>query len=451
LATRHDPSDGLSRLADLLEDAPRTASRRPLAPVDPVATRRRRRRGLIATAIVVVALGGLVGSYAAWALGAPVGAPVATTHRPDVPAPAAAAIAMPSGEAAVSVAGGDAYLGPGASGIWKSAGGDAALPMASISKLITAMVVLDRKPLASPSDAGPTLTFSKADHDLYDKYYLLNATIAAMPTNSTMSEHDALETMLVVSACNYAEAVSDWAFGSQAAFLGAARSWMTAHGLTHTTMVESTGIDDRNRSTPADLIALGKLAMADPVIASIVAKPVLDVPRLQGSNTNGLLGTEGIDGIKTGTLGDSSDLLFSSRLPVPGLKDPLTVIGVVLGGSSRAGVDGDVTRLLKSIANGFHRVDLAHEGDVVGTYSTPWGAEATMVIGASETLLTWSDTAITSTMSTTKLTTGADGERVGSITWASGDDTVTAPVVLEGSIAPPSAWWRLTHPFELGR
>ena len=101
---------------------------------------------------------------------------------------------------------------------------------------------------------------------------MLDATIAAMPTGSAMSEHDALETMLVASACNYAEAVSTWAFGSQGAFLSATKQWLAANGLTGTTIVEPTGISPRNTSTPSDLIAIGKLAAANPVIAQIVAR-----------------------------------------------------------------------------------------------------------------------------------------------------------------------------------
>ena len=144
-----------------------------------------------------------------------------------------------------------------------------------------------------------------------------------MPTNSTMSEHDALETMLVVSACNYAEAVADWAFGSNADSSDRDRRWLAANGLTGTTSSSRPASTQRNTSTPSDLIALGKLAMANPAIASIVAKTCLDVPSLAGMpNTNDLLGTDGVDGIKTGTLG-GSDLLFSAEVPV-GVPNPLT-------------------------------------------------------------------------------------------------------------------------------
>jgi D-alanyl-D-alanine carboxypeptidase (penicillin-binding protein 5/6) len=455
MASRYDSSDGLAQLNDLLRESPSGGARRSPAPVDPVRRRRRRRRGLIAGAIVTLVLVGLVGGYVGWALNAPVGAPEATTHRPDVTVPAAVTLAMPGadeGESAISVAGGDDYLGASAAGIWASSGGDVARPIASISKLITAMVVLNAKPLSSATDAGPTLSFDKADHDLYDKYYVLNATIAAMPTGSSMSEHDALETMLVVSACNYAEAVADWAFGSNAGFVSATRKWLAANGMTHTTMVEPTGIDDRNTSTPSDLIALGKLAAANPAVAAIVAKTSLDVPSLQGMpNTNDLLGSDGITGIKTGTLDASgSDLLFSATLEV-GTKTPLSVIGVVLGGSSHGSVDDDVVALLHSITAGFHEVSLGTASQVVGTYSTPWGSSAKMVLGRAASVLTWSNTPVTSTMTTTRLTTGRDGERVGSVTWTAGKATVTVPVVLQGGIRQPTAWWRLTHPSQLGR
>lgn len=450
--TQRDPDD-FARFAQMFENATREErARGGRHPVDPTVRARRRRRARIAATVVAGVLVASIAVYVPVTLTAPVGAAAATVHRPDVSPGTVAALAMPSdGESAISVSGADAYLGSTASGILASGGGDGAAPMASISKLITALVILDAKPL-SGSDAGPAITFSKADHDLYDKYYLLGATIAAMPTGSSMHERDALETMLVVSACNYAEAMADWAFGSNAGFLSAAKKWLAAQGLTHTRMVESTGIDPRNTSTPSDLIALGKLAMANPVVTALVAKTGLDIPFLAGMpSTNTLLGTDGVDGIKTGTLdGSGADLLYSAKFFVTGLDQPLTVVGVVLGGASHESVNRDVTHLIDSLKAGFHDIPVGKAGDTVGTYSTPWGASATMVLGASASIFTYSDTKITSTMSTSTLTTGRDGEKVGSITWKAGTRTVTVPVVLKGSITPPSAWWRLTHPQLLG-
>jgi D-alanyl-D-alanine carboxypeptidase (penicillin-binding protein 5/6) len=98
---------------------------------------------------------------------------------------------------------------------------------------------------------------------------------------------------------------------------------------------------------------------------------------------------------------------------------------------------------------GFHSEHLSTKGEPVGTYSTPWGSKATMVLDKDASVLTWSNTPITSTMKTTSLTTSTSGEKVGSATWVAGKTTVTVPVVLDGRIHRPSTWWRLTHPFQL--
>jgi D-alanyl-D-alanine carboxypeptidase (penicillin-binding protein 5/6) len=121
----------------------------------------------------------------------------------------------------------------------------------------------------------------------------------------------------------------------------------------------------------------------------------------------------------------------------------------MLAGSSRSSVDTQVLAMIASIKAGFHGVQLGTEGDVVGTYSTPWGAEASMVLAKSASTIVWSNPSITSKMTTTTLKTGKNGETVGSLSWTVGTDKITVPVVLQGSIKGPSAWWRLTHPSEL--
>ncbi len=451
MASHHQSSDGLSQLTELMSNE-QVIEKRAAPPIDPQVRRKRRRFRIVIAAMVVLVVAAAAGSYAGIVLNLPIGPADVTSQVPEVESPAAAQINMsPEGSSAVSVLGADEYLGAEASGIWATSGGNDPRPIASITKLIAALVILDVKPLSGPEDSGPTLTFDKADHALYDKYYVMGATIAAMPTNSTMSEHDALELMLIASATNYAEAVAGWAFGSNGAFVNATKQWLAANGLTQTTIVEPTGIDPRNTSTPTDLIALARIATANPVVAQIVAMPHVDIPNFeQLPNRNDMLGTGGVNGLKTGTLeGSGSNLLFTALLPVGG-PEPLNVIGVVLGGYSHESVNLDVTTLLRSIANGFHDVPVGVRGDVVGTYTTAWEDSAQLVLGQNASLFTWSDTPITATMEISTITTGSDGDKVGSVTWTAGPNTVTVPVVLQGSIKPPTDWWKLTHPIELG-
>ncbi|MHC9046395.1 D-alanyl-D-alanine carboxypeptidase family protein [Microbacterium saperdae] len=443
------PGDGLSDFADLMSHEQEFTGRRER--ITPEVRRARRRRGLIITAACLVLLLAASGGYVGWALTAPVDPPEVTTQTPQVPAVEAATVATASeGASAISISGADAYLGEGASGIWSSSGTGDPRPIASITKLITALVILDAVPLASAEDPGPTITFTKSDHDLYDRYYVQGATIAPMPTGTSMSLHDALAAMLIPSASNYAEALSSRIFGSQYAFLGATRTWLSAHGLTGTTITEPTGISPRNTSTPADLVAIGKLAAAHPAIARIVATSSIDLPGAgQLSNTNGLLGTAGITGLKTGTLGEGTYcLLYTATLDV-GAADPLAVTGVLLGGTSRESVNAAVIASLDSIRAGFHEVPLATSGQEVGTISTPWGSAARLVVGEAASIFTWSDTPIAVTMDIKTPPTYQDGTVVGSVTWTAGPNTVTAPVAIEGSIDQPSEWWRLTHPSQL--
>lgn len=450
MTTQNHSPDELSAFADLIRD-----EQLYLDPRDDVDRRRRRSlilRGLSIVAIVIAVVLASIGAYVGWALNAPLSAPVVTWEAPQAPAAGPAAIALPTeGASAVSVSGADAYLGETASGIWLTSGTNEPRPIASITKLITALVILDALPLESADDPGPTITFDEADHDLYDKYYVLGATIAAMPIGSSMSQHDALATMLIPSASNYAEAVSTWAFGSQGAFVGAARNWLAAHGLTGTTIVEPTGLNARNTSTPTDLVAIGKLAAANPAIAKIVAMPSLTLPGPGVMyNTNELLGTDGVSGLKTGNLGDGShSLLYTASLDV-GVGAPLSVTGVVLGGFSDDSVNRAVLTLFDSIRRGFHAVPVISSGRDVGSVATPWGSAARVIVADSASILTWSDTTITATMETIAPTTYKDGAVVGSITWSAGPNSVSVPVEIEGTIVPPTAWWRLTNPSQLG-
>lgn len=422
------------------------------ARVDRVVRWRRRKRAWLAAGIVLAVILAAAGGYVAWALNAPLPEPEVAWQTPEVEIPAAATIALPvEGSAAISVSGADEYLGAVASGIWMASGSAEPRPIASISKLITALVILDAKPLADADDPGPTIAFDEADRDLFDKYYVQGVTVAEMPRGTTMSLHDALATMLIPSASNYAEAVSTWAFGSQSAFVSAARSWLAENGLSGTTIVEPTGLSPRNTSTPTDMITIGKLAAADPTIAQIAATPSITLPGPGTmTNTNGLLGTSGITGLKTGTLGEGqSTLLYTATLNI-GTDLPLSVTGVTLGGFSRESVSTGVINLLDGIRAGFDRVPLSSRGDEVGTYTTAWGSSGRMVVVDTVDILTWSDTPVTVAMDTTAPESFEDGESVGSITWTAGPNTETARVALEGGIEPPDAWWRLTHPGELG-
>lgn len=422
--------------------------------VDPEAAAASRRRRRIAGAIAgatALAMVATLTIYAVAALTTPMPpSPVKLTVPDVVPGPAAAMTLPSNGSTSIVVTGGDDFAAfTGSTEMIGTTDPDTPRPIASISKIITALVVLDTKPLG-PDDAGPTITFTEADDDLYDKYYVLGATTHTMKKGERMTQRDALEVVLIASASNYAEAVSTWAFGSQPGFRSATKAWLAKNGLTNTVVVEPTGIDARNVSTPAELVALGRIAMANPVIASIVQSPSLDVPGHSAvGNSNLLLGQGGVNGIKTGTLEPyGSNLLFSAIIDV-GIGEKLTVTGATLGAFSRESLANEILTTFQSIKDGFRSIPAIDKGKVLGTYLTPWGDHASVVASTSETIFTWSDTPVTVEVESTAIDEGETGTVVGSIRYTAGPRDSSVPLVLDGTIEPPSAWWRLTHPAEV--
>ena len=401
--------------------------------------RANRRRG--SAVIAILALIAAVGVYIPLTQLTPYRNLNVTVSEPVTTHLAAATVQWPK----IGVA---AFGAVGTPGILASNGDPAPLPIASISKVITALVVLDQKPLAV-GEEGPSITFTAADAALYRSYFDANGKVEPVRVGLVLSEHQVLETMLVTSANNYAESLATWAFGSTPAYVAAATAWLARHGFSQTSITEPTGMSPRNVSTTTELVGIGMLAVAHPVVAAIVATKTLDLPVMgHVTNSNQLLGLSGIDGIKTGTMKQAGAcLLFSARYQVKGAT--LTVVGVVLGGTDHASLNTDVETMLVGIVAGFHPVQLATKDQSFATLHSQWDARSNAVAGIERTLFVWSDTTISGHVVMTPLTSASLGQQVGTVTFTAGNTVVELPLSLDRSLADPGAWWRLTHPIGL--
>ncbi|MGH7866282.1 MAG: D-alanyl-D-alanine carboxypeptidase family protein, partial [Candidatus Dormibacteraceae bacterium] len=247
-------------------------------------------------------------------------------------------LAWPSGEAsALGVVGQEVM----------TSGPTQPLPMASTAKLMTALMVLKRHPLAL-GQPGPRLVIGAREVSEYQQDKAGGQSVTAIAVGEQLSEYQALQALLLPSANNVATLLARWSFGS----LGDAVVYLNAQaklmGLTSTHFVDASGFDPGTVSTPIDLVRLGEAAQQIPVLAEIVDQTRATLP-IAGrvTNVNHLLGVAGIVGIKTGNT-ESAGGCYVFAAPYresSGLSNLL--IGAVMGASDLAAAMDSSLQLLE--------------------------------------------------------------------------------------------------------
>jgi D-alanyl-D-alanine carboxypeptidase (penicillin-binding protein 5/6) len=203
-------------------------------------------------------------------------------------------------------------------------------------------------------------------------------------------------------------------------------------------------------STPADLVEIAKLVKASPVLSEIVSMKTATLPTIgEVTNTNKLLGINGVNGIKTGTTDEAGAcLLFSADITVG--TQTVTLVGFVLGGDTHSELNESISDLIDSVKTGFQEVQLTEPGVSFATYTAEWGQSAQAVTAEAASTLVWSDTPISGTATVKPITTGDTGESVGSVDYVVGTQTISVPLVLDSEVSDPGFGWRLTNPTKLG-
>ncbi|AGW41379.1 D-alanyl-D-alanine endopeptidase [Leifsonia xyli subsp. cynodontis DSM 46306] len=416
----------------------------PQVPVDPSrrSTRRqiyRRRR------IAVFGGGGALLSVLLYLFGsliAPVPATAAVVEPQQALTEPAAQLVWPGyGSAAIAA--------PGYPGATASDGSDASLPIASITKTITALVVLEKRPLGG-SEQGPEISFTQKDVDIWNQVVGEGGSWAPVKAGTSMTEKEALTAMLLPSANNYAISLANWAFGSTGAYVSAANDWLGKEGFSGTKITSPDGLDPGNVSTTKDLIGIGKLVLDSPALSSIVSQKTATLPGAgDQDNTNSLLGIEGVDGIKTGSTDEAGFcLLFSAEVPVGMVT--VRVLGAVLGADSRDTLWAGVEGLLRSMRDGFHEVEAVRAGQVFGSYDTPWGAGSDLVATSGKTFVVWSDTLVRVHLETRPLRSGSRGDLLGRVTFTFSGKSETVELALARDVPGPGFGWRIAHPGGFG-
>jgi len=359
--------------------------------------------------------------------------------------PSPAQIAWPAvPEAAVSIDG----LGQ----TWTSGSQMPERPMASVTKMMTAYLILRDHPLAAGQD-GPALTVSAADEQAYKDGISNGDSGVAIKTGETLTERQALEALMLPSADDIAWVLAEWDAGSRPAFAAKENTVARSLGMDHTNYTDPSGLSPTTVSTAADQLKVVQAAMKNPTFAQIVSMQSATLP-VAGTvvNYNRQTGTNGIVGIKTGTTSQAGGCwAFAIKREIGG--KARTVYGVVFGaplspGNQQAAAaieDGE--DLADAMPKMMSQLTVLPAGTTIGEITVPW-SKTQMPVVTSRALSGMAVAGSRITLNTHAQLPGGAGiaqdTEVGQVS-ANGvtGPAASTPVVTAGPVQKPSLMWKL--------
>lgn len=320
---------------------------------------------------------------------------------------------------------------------------------ASAAKLITALVVLDKHPLAA-GQSGPIIAITANDAALYQYYATHGGSVMPVRAGMQLTERQMLEGLLLPSANNIADSLAIWSYGSMANYITQANNFLQAHNLLDTHVAgDASGFLPDTTSTASDLVKIGGMVMQNPVLASVVGERVATIPGVGlVSNYNSLLGSNNIVGIKTGN--NDVDLgVFVGAATAHFDGKTTTIITALAGAPSLKAVLQDSGNLLAAAQTTFADTLVVKSGTVLGGYVQSDGQRLQAVAAGdlNTTVLRGSTVKATVQLRTVNFSATA-GQKVGTVSVAATEfaPARSVPVILKQTPSKPGLWYRLTHP-----
>jgi D-alanyl-D-alanine carboxypeptidase (penicillin-binding protein 5/6) len=275
-------------------------------------------------------------------------------------------------------------------GVAEASGPETPVPVASLTKLMTAYIVLHDHPMAV-KDTGPSITATQADVDDFATDAVSDDTNAQVTLGEQLTEQQLLGGLLVHSADNYADLLARWDAGSIPAFVAKMNAKAAALGMLQTHFADPSGISTQSLSTAGDILKVAAPDMADPVVASIVDNSSVTLPVAGTLSTyTPLLGLDGIIGVKSGytDAAGGCDVVAVIR-PVHG--HPTLLLAAVTGQTgpqvlAQAGLHG--LALVNAVEPLIGSSTVLGDG-VVAAHAIAAGSSVAARTGASVSMLTW--------------------------------------------------------------
>jgi D-alanyl-D-alanine carboxypeptidase (penicillin-binding protein 5/6) len=332
-------------------------------------------------------------------------------------------------------------------GVTVQSGPEAAVPIASLTKIMTGYVTLRDHPLA-PGAQGPMLVMTSANQTEAVGDEEAGATNVPVQPGEQLSERQLLDGLLVHSANNFADILAKWDAGTIPAFVAKMNAAAAALGMAHTHYADASGLDQGTAGTAGDELLVTQAAMAIPTFAAVVSQPTVSLP-VTGVLYNYVtsVGTHGVVGVKSGfTQAAMGCLVMAGERTVAGRR--VLVLAAVTGQPGQDPLhvaDGVDLKLLDAVAAGVREVPVMSGGARVGAVTRPWSGQSVPIIASGAiSLLAWPGQQPRLTLALSRLRPGAAaGARVGSLSASIGRERVVVPVQLGGSLRGPTLGWRL--------
>jgi len=200
--------------------------------------------------------------------------------------------------------------------------------IASLAKVMTAYLTLERYPLSGAQD-GFTITVTATQARAETQDAAQGQSVVPVQAGEQLTERQLLEALLIPSGNDIAGILADLVAGSETDFIAEMNAKARALGMDHTVYTDPSGFDASTVSTAADQLRVFEQAMRFPVFREIISMASVTLP-VAGTVTNfDPLIAEGYAG-KTGS--DSAAggcLAFFTQVTVGGRR--MAAIGVVLG------------------------------------------------------------------------------------------------------------------------
>lgn len=233
---------------------------------------------------------------------------------------------------------------------------DVQVPIASLAKVITVLAILEKKPLAL-GEQGPVITLDAQDAALVDEYARKSGTYVTALDGQKITELQALQATLLVSANNISDSLARWAFGSVEAYTLYANQMLKNKGIEHTIVADASGFSPQSISTAKDMIKIGYLYMQHPVLRALAVQERATIPLVgELRNYNSFANEGGIIGIKIGNTDEAKRTFLAASVQKGASNVEEISIAVVLGAEDLQTAARDTIAILKAGDNAYDRL-----------------------------------------------------------------------------------------------